>query len=59
MPSNKPQLTIHLDPGLLEQVEQIAERRGWSKNQTVNWLLLAGLAAVATHTTTTTESSPQ
>ena len=55
MPSNKPQLTIHLDPGLLEQVEQIAERRGWSKNQTVNWLIRRGFE----HTTTTTESSPQ
>ena len=56
MPSNKPQLTIHLDDGLLEQIEQIAGRRGWSKNQTVNWLILAGLVAVA-HTTTTGDTT--
>ena len=55
MPSNKPQLTIHLDPELLERVESWRARRGWSKNQAVNELIRRGFE----HTTTTTESSPQ
>ena len=47
MPSNKPQLTIHLDPELLERVVAYADRYyGGSKNQAVNMLLRRALADI-------------
>lgn len=51
MPSAKPQLTIHLDPGLLEQVVDYADQHGLSKNGAVNRLLRQALATTRTTAT--------